>query len=233
MNDSFNELFSGVIVFILIMGGLGVIVDILFKGKKKSKKSNRSKSNNRNNSNNIPSALDMFIYKMKHKNKNNNQTSNTYNSSVSHNYYNEDYDNTDYNISNEDYRDKYRYKKLLSNNELKYYRVLQTIADENNLTVLSKIRMADLVSVADYSSNSWYYKYFSRIQSKHIDFALADKINLGIKILIEVDDYSHNTEKAKEKDEFKNQVLRGAGYKLLRVDNIANFDSIIKTMLEI
>lgn len=128
--------------------------------------------------------------------------------------------------SNENNRDSqaanisadYSKKFLLTKNEYKFYKELKSIADELGLTILSKIRMADLVESNEQESFE-YQKAFSKIKAKHVDFALADPENLYVRLLIELDDVSHEQEDRIKRDEFVEKVYKEAGYKLLRVKN--------------
>lgn len=116
----------------------------------------------------------------------------------------------------------YSKKFLLTKNEYKFYKELKSIADELGLTILSKIRMADLVESNEQESFE-YQKAFSKIKAKHVDFALADPDNLYIKLLIELDDASHEKEDRIKRDEFVEKVYKEAGYKLLRVKNDTSY----------
>ncbi len=107
----------------------------------------------------------------------------------------------------------YRKKYLLTKNEWSFYKELKPIADEMNFSILSKIRLADLVEVTT-KDETEYFNHFNKISSKHIDFALAKKENLQIILLIELDDNSHK--KGNERDEFINRLTNDTGYKLLR-----------------
>lgn len=127
-----------------------------------------------------------------------------------------------YNTNNEinsDYIRKenfpYRKKYLLTKNELEFYKCLKIIADELNLCVLSKIRLADLIEIYGHKNNSEYFKYFGKIKAKHIDFALAKKENLEIILLIELDDFSHNRQDRKLRDEFIDEICKQCNYKIL------------------
>lgn len=145
-----------------------------------------------------------------------------------------------YNTNNEinsDYIRKenfpYRKKYLLTKNELKFYKCLKIIADELNLCVLSKIRLADLIEIYGHKNNSEYFKYFGKIKAKHIDFALAKKENLEIILLIELDDFSHNRQDRKSRDEFINEVCKQCNYKILHTqDNILLKEKIISKICE-
>lgn len=109
----------------------------------------------------------------------------------------------------------YAKKFLLTKNEWAFYKSLKPIADELKLTVLAKVRLADLVEV-NVSDKKEYIKYFNKINKKHVDFILAKPENLQIELLIELDDNSHN-EKQKERDSFTEALYNKTGYKLLRV----------------
>lgn len=145
-----------------------------------------------------------------------------------------------YNTNNEinsDYIRKenfpYRKKYLLTKNELEFYKCLKIIADELNLCVLSKIRLADLIEIYGYKNNSEYFKYFGKIKAKHIDFALAKKENLEIILLIELDDFSHNRQDRKLRDEFIDEICKQCNYKILHTqDNILLKEKIISKICE-
>lgn len=111
----------------------------------------------------------------------------------------------------------YRRKYLLTKNELYFYKNLKIIANEYGYNVLSKIRVADLIEVSKEADEKEYLKYFNKISSKHIDFALCNPDNLYIEYLIELDDGSHNEQKRKDRDEFIEKALEKSGYSLLRV----------------
>ena len=62
-----------------------------------------------------------------------------------------------------------------------------------------KVRLEDFIYV---TNKQELYKYRGYIKSRHIDFLICDN-DLHIKFAIELDDKTHNTEKAKSTDEFK------------------------------
>ena len=116
----------------------------------------------------------------------------------------------------------YRKKPLLTDHERKFYYSLAPIAKKYDLCILSKIRIADLVEPTAhvYKERSEYFHYFGKIKAKHIDFALCDPEDLEVKLLIELDDWTHGTAKGRERDEFVEEVYRDTGYRLLRVYGI-------------
>jgi len=124
---------------------------------------------------------------------------------------------------------KYRRRYLLTKNELYFYKELKRIADKLNLTVLAKIRMADLVEPKSHGKD--YYGEFGKIKAKHVDFALCNPDNLYVLLLIEVDDNSHDTKEGTERDEFVEVVYKSTGYTLYRARGTANLERDITEII--
>ena len=61
-----------------------------------------------------------------------------------------------------------------------------------------------------------YMKYFAKISQKHVDFVICDE-DFQVYFALELDDSSHDTEKAKEKDLFKDRAFKAAGIPLKRI----------------
>ncbi len=76
--------------------------------------------------------------------------------------------------------------------------------------------MADLIETINQNN----YSDFNKIKSKHIDFALCDKQTLAPLLLIELDDSSHNNPNRRNRDDFVNQSLVQAGYKIIHIRNL-------------
>ena len=129
----------------------------------------------------------------------------------------------------------YRKKPLLTDHERKFYYSLAPIAKKYDLCVLSKIRIADLVepTAHEYKERSDYFHHFGKIKAKHIDFALCDPENMEVKLLIELDDRTHETAKGRERDEFVEEVYKDTGYRLLRVYNTWSLETKIREVLGI
>ena len=124
----------------------------------------------------------------------------------------------------------YKKKLLLTKNEWYFYKNLKVVADELGYSILSKIRVSDLVSV-DVDDNKDYFKYLGKINQKHVDFALAKPENLQIVLLIELDDNSH-TQQQNERDAFVEKLYATTGYKLLRVKGPMNLKEKIQEILK-
>ena len=121
----------------------------------------------------------------------------------------------------------YKRKYLLTKNELDFYKELKIIADKLNLSVIAKIRLADLITTVNND-----YRAFAKIKAKHIDFALCNPDNMYVLLLIELDDKSHKRQDRIERDEFVNYACINAGYKLIRIANTYKLENIITEVLQ-
>ncbi len=103
---------------------------------------------------------------------------------------------------------------LFSYNEKDAYTKLKPIAEELGYTVFAKVRLLDLLEPV--KGNPKYKTYLYKVQAKHVDFVLCDA-KLVARIIIELDDSSHDTEKRKERDAFVDEVVQSVGYKIIHV----------------
>ena len=109
----------------------------------------------------------------------------------------------------EDHKENtYQYKKrkyLFTKNELYFYRDLQKSIEGMNLTIFAKVRLADIIEPTE--KQNWNAA-FNKIKSKHVDFVLCENQTFQPKIIIELDDNSHNAENRKQRDLFVDNVLK-------------------------
>ncbi|MFT3951997.1 MAG: DUF2726 domain-containing protein [Oscillospiraceae bacterium] len=125
----------------------------------------------------------------------------------------------------QDYTLQYQRKNILTGNEWNFYiRTLKDYANKNNLCVLTKIRLADLVETLPTLPQKQSYGAFQKIKAKHIDFALATPENLEIVLLIELNDNSHNKYSRQNRDKFVFDVLRNCGYNMIYTYGV-NFET--------
>ncbi len=125
------------------------------------------------------------------------------------------------NLQNINYNERYSKKEyLLTQTELKFYRLLKQITDELNLVICPQVTLYQIVTNKN-------YKYFSKIQNKSIDFVIAEE-NLKIKLCIELDDYTHKRNKRVKRDEFINKLFADLNIKLIRipVQNFYNLEEL-------
>ncbi len=107
----------------------------------------------------------------------------------------------------------YRERPLLTKREYKFYVLLREEAYKRGLLICPKIGLKDLMEVTD---KKHYMKYFAKISQKHVDFVICDE-DFQVYFALELDDSSHDTEKAKEKDQFKDRAFKAAGIPLKRI----------------
>lgn len=100
---------------------------------------------------------------------------------------------------------------LLTPAEARYFKYLKT---QTSYNISTKVRLADIVSVKVQKHLFW--KYFSQISQKHIDFVLYNDSGEIIQC-IELDDKSHLVNVRKNRDVFVDKVLSMAGIELKRV----------------
>ena len=107
----------------------------------------------------------------------------------------------------------YRARPLLTKREYKFYVLLREEAYNRGLMICPKIGLKDLMEVTD---RKHYMQYFAKISQKHVDFVICDE-DCQVYFAVELDDSSHDTEKAKEKDLFKDRAFKAAGIPLKRI----------------
>lgn len=111
----------------------------------------------------------------------------------------------------------YPYKlkqRVFSQKEGYFYRDVRPIADKLGLLVFTKMRLADLLEVPKTQPD--YMKWFNRIKAKHIDFILVDR-DYHIRLLVEVDDPSHNRPDRQARDEEVDEIFRQQGLEVLHL----------------
>jgi very-short-patch-repair endonuclease len=90
-----------------------------------------------------------------------------------------------------------------------------------------------LSSILDHRVKGQEWKHaFSHINGKSVDYVLCDKTTLLPTYAIELDDYTHDRPKRKERDYEVNRMLHYAGIPLLRVKNMhASDDELINALV--
>jgi len=114
-------------------------------------------------------------------------------------------------------------KALMTKNELNAYWMITGIVG-GQLAVFCKVRIADFISVNKSAKND--RGYFNRISQKHIDFLLCHPETSAPICGIEWDDSSHNTPKAKARDETVEKIYDAAEFPLLRFKTNATYEEI-------
>ena len=141
----------------------------------------------------------------------------------------------DYQANNNQAENNNAYQKaqVLTEREKNFYETIRLIAEKHNLNVSPKMRLADIVKVNDdveFQSSEWHSR-FNKINKKHVDFALADKTNLEIKLLIEIDDYTHQRADRKERDKFVDSVCEQVNIPILHLYDVVGLEEKIVDIL--
>lgn len=111
-----------------------------------------------------------------------------------------------------------RREYLLSRAEFSFFRVLQGVAGEmsgGEWVVCPKVNLNDLLLLEKGTENrmSW----LNKINRKHADFVLCDVQTMRPVMVVELDDASHGSAKARERDAAKDRALAAAGLPIVRV----------------
>ncbi|MFO7955751.1 MAG: DUF2726 domain-containing protein [Candidatus Brocadiia bacterium] len=102
---------------------------------------------------------------------------------------------------------------FLSPGELSLFQVLNVVVGDA-ATVCPKVNLSDLFFVAS-SGNSM--AHYNRIAQKHLDFLVCDPDTMRPLLGIELDDSSHRSKRARQRDAFEDEVFKAAGLPLVRI----------------
>ncbi|EGR0468572.1 DUF2726 domain-containing protein [Vibrio cholerae] len=124
---------------------------------------------------------------------------------------------------------RWRYKQITYLNSKAEQNFLNQINRKlpDNLSVMCKVRLADLCLPSD-SSN---IAAFNKVSRKHVDFVLIEKATSKIVCAIELDDKSHNSYGAMKRDREKDHALVSAGISLHRIAATRNYSKQINERL--
>lgn len=106
---------------------------------------------------------------------------------------------------------------FLSDAELSFYKVLEQ-ALRGHYVICPKVSLQDIFFVTA-KDRSQHMSYLNKINRKHVDFIICDKMTMRPLCGVELDDTSHQRQDRIERDDFVNQLFKTAGLGLLRVNN--------------
>lgn len=102
---------------------------------------------------------------------------------------------------------------FLSPAEISFYHVLRsTLALD--VTIVIKPRLSDILFVRQPHINQGAR---NRIDRKHVDFLLCETATMKPRLVIELDDRSHQKQKTQERDELVDGAMKAAGLPILHV----------------
>lgn len=106
----------------------------------------------------------------------------------------------------------YTKKALLSKAEYNFFRAMQFYCP--GMIICPKVGLIDIL---DPPRGKEYMKYFGHLGKKHVDFLLVHPESMEIICAVELDDKSHQKDKAKQNDDFKNAAFKASGIPLIRI----------------
>lgn len=122
-------------------------------------------------------------------------------------------------------------EKFLTDREKAFYPYLKSVADNLGYTVSMKARLGDLVTGKHPKYTSEGGKELFKVQRKHVDFVLFDPVLMDVKLIIELDDTTHDRQNRVNRDVFVDNVLEGTGYKILHIYGPENLEKEIRNKL--
>lgn len=111
--------------------------------------------------------------------------------------------------------DYVRSRCLLTAAEYSFYKVLNQVIGPDRIALI-KVRLADLIEVRDGLDKSAQTAARNRINKKHIDFVICDRVSCVPIVCIELDDRSHDRPERQTRDAFVDAVFGSVGLPLIR-----------------
>lgn len=108
-----------------------------------------------------------------------------------------------------------REQTLFSATEWAFLRALDE-AVGGRYRVFGKVRIADLMTPSKKGGRKAWWRAFTQISSKHVDFVLVDLRTAEIVAAIEVDDRSHARKDRSVRDTFVDRAFQDSGIPLIR-----------------
>lgn len=105
---------------------------------------------------------------------------------------------------------------VLTEAERSFYGVLTQLMDADSV-LLAKVRVTDVLQPKRGMNRSEWQKAFNKISAKHFDFLLCAADNMQVKLVIELDDKSHNTKSGQLRDKLLNRACASAGLTIKRI----------------
>lgn len=121
-------------------------------------------------------------------------------------------ENKDEKLVEVNYQPYIKRRYLFSVAELKFFELLKEIIGDNYY-IFPKVRICDIIE----PKNKGDYSNFNRIKSKHVDFLLCTKNPITSKIIIELDDKSHDAPSRQDRDKFVDEIFANAEIPIVHI----------------
>ena len=113
---------------------------------------------------------------------------------------------------------KYYFKKSVKTDREKifYHKLLFAVGDK--YLVFPQIHLSSIFS--QYVKGQSFSAAFKKVNSISVDYIIVDKVTLDTLLAIELDDKTHNSKKAYDKDIEKDNLFKSINLPLIRFDSI-------------
>jgi hypothetical protein len=109
-----------------------------------------------------------------------------------------------------------RKERLFSPAEWAFFRVLEeTIGSEYR--IFAKVRIADVLRPKKTANRRAWWRAFTKVSSKHVDYVLVDRVTGTIEAALELDDKTHDRKDRRVRDAFVDRAFAQARVPLIRV----------------
>ena len=120
-------------------------------------------------------------------------------------------------------------QKFLSPAELSFYKVVKQVVPAE-FVIMAKPRILDVLYVPKRTKGKWAFE--NKIRSKHFDFVICDAQTMTPRLVIELDDKSHQRTDRQERDTFVNNATAAAGLHMMHVAVRASYvPSELRTLI--
>ena len=103
--------------------------------------------------------------------------------------------------------------RFLSPAELSFYHVLKSILSPE-VVICSKVRLADVIYTQRPHKNRGAS---NRLNQKHVDFVICDAATMTPRLVVELDDASHQRQDRQERDAFVDSAMQAAGLPIVHI----------------
>lgn len=118
---------------------------------------------------------------------------------------------------------------ILTKSEKQFFHELHQNIDTTKYNISCKVRLLDLLFVPNVPKRQ---SYLQRVWSKHVDFVISDIQTMKPRLVIELDDSSHNRQDRKDRDAFVDKVLNQAELPILHIQLSANYANALQQIKE-
>lgn len=119
-------------------------------------------------------------------------------------------------------------KYITTPSEWKFFERLTEFAYWKGVLIFTKVRVWDIIEVKNFSNGNRKFSISSRLDRSHFDFVAVEKATMRIICAIELDDPSHLTKTAQERDEIKDFICNFVWIPLIRFNKISPTDEEFK-----